>query len=242
VALIVTGGNSPNPEGRLGLGDHGESGNDHAAIARSVTSNGGKILMQALHAGRYSKHPDCVALSAVKAPINKYTPCVLTKAEIEKTIDDFADMAVFARESGYDGVEIMGSEGYLLTQFISPRTNLRDDEWGGSFENRIRFPLEVVRRTREKAGRDFIVMYRISLLDLVEGGSAWDETVRLAKAVEAAGANILNTGVGWHEARVPTIMHSVPRGAFAFTTKRLMGEVKIPLVTSNRINNPEQAE
>jgi 2,4-dienoyl-CoA reductase (NADPH2) len=246
VALIVTGGVSPNAAGQLGLGaatlSKDEHDEGHAKIATAVHDEGGKILMQVLHAGRYAKHDGAVGPSPIRASINRYTPRPLSDAEVVQTIEDFADCAALAREAGYDGVEIMGSEGYLLTQFLSPRTNQRDDRWGGSFENRSRLPLEVVRRTRERCGRDFIVMYRISLLDLVEGGLAWDETVRLARAVEALGADIINTGIGWHEARIPTIMHAVPRGAFAWTTARLMGEVRAPLMTSNRINNPEQAE
>ncbi len=245
VGLMVTGGFAPNPDGRLGLAEEKlEAGSDggHTLITRAVHEAGGKILLQILHAGRYAQHEDLVAPSAVKAPINKFTPRALTPAEIEQTIEDFADCAATAREAGYDGVEIMGSEGYLITQFVTPRTNLREDDWGGAFENRMRFPVEVVRRTREKTGRDFIIMYRTSLLDLVEGGATWDETVRLAKAVEAAGADIINSGIGWHEARVPTIAHMVPRGAFTWTTQRLKAEIGVPLVTSNRINNPAQGE
>jgi len=246
VALIVTGGVSPNQAGQLGLGaatlSKDEHDDGHARIAGAVHAEGGKILMQVLHAGRYSKHEGAVGPSPIKAPINRYAPRPLGDAEIRQTIEDFASCAALAREAGYDGVEIMGSEGYLLTQFLSPRTNQRDDDWGGSFENRSRLALEVVRKIRERAGRDFIIMYRISLLDLVEGGLTWDETVRLAQAMEACGADIINTGIGWHEARIPTIMHSVPRGAFAWTTARLMGAVKVPLMTSNRINNPAQAE
>ncbi len=246
VGLIVTGGYAPNTAGRLGLGDsilsgdHGEAG--HSLITKAVHDAGGKILMQILHGGRYSRHEDCVSASDLKSPITPHAPEPLTLAGIDQTIEDFAACAQLAREAGYDGVEIMGSEGYLLTQFLSPRTNQREDDYGGSFENRARLAVEVVRRTREAVGEDFIIMYRSSMLDLVEGGLSWDEIVQVAKAVEAAGATIINSGIGWHEARIPTIAHMVPRGAFTWTTKRLMGEVGIPLVTSNRINNPEQAE
>ncbi|MEQ9640018.1 MAG: NADPH-dependent 2,4-dienoyl-CoA reductase [Alphaproteobacteria bacterium] len=245
VGLMVTGGVAPNAEGRFGLIDapmDGEHGGDHNVITKAVHDAGGKILMQVLHTGRYGQHPDCVAPSPIRAPINKFSPRALTSPEVTQTVEDFANCARLAREAGYDGVEIMGSEGYLLTQFMCPRTNQRDDEWGGSLENRCRLGIEVARRTREVCGDDFIIMYRLSLLDLVEGGSPWDETVQMAKWVEAAGANILNTGIGWHEARIPTIAHMVPRGAFAWTTQRLKTEVKLPLVTSNRINDPAQAD
>ena len=246
VGLMVTGGVTPNAEGAFGLSD-AEAGADrvdpqHALITRAVREAGGKILMQVLHTGRYGKHENCVAPSAIRAPINSFTPRALTSEEVWRTVDDFAACAAMAREYGYHGVEIMGSEGYLLTQFLCVRTNQRDDEWGGSFENRARLAVEVVRKTRERCGPDFIIMYRLSLLDLVEGGSPWDETVALARLVEAAGADILNTGIGWHEARIPTIAHMVPRGAFAWTTAKLKREVKLPLVSSNRINNPAQAE
>jgi len=243
--LIVSGGFAPNAAGRLGLGDHAPGANgfeQHAAVTRAVHAEGGHILLQVLHGGRYSKHADCVAPSAVKSPINSFAPRAMTREEIVETIEDYAKTALAARRVGYDGVEIMGSEGYLLTQFFAPRTNRREDEWGGSYENRARFPLAVVRRTRELCGRDFIIMYRISMLDLVDGGNPWDEIVALAKQMEVAGATLLNTGIGWHEARVPTIMHSVPRGAFAWITQRMKREVAIPVVASNRINNPAQAE
>ena len=243
--LIVSGGYAPNAAGRLGLGDHPPGANgfaEHMQVTAAVHAEGGHILLQVLHGGRYSKHAECVAPSAVKSPINSFAPRTLTAREIADTIEDYARAALAAREAGYDGVEIMGSEGYLLNQFFAPRTNKREDEWGGSFENRARFPLAVVRRTRQVCGDDFIIMYRISMLDLVDGGNPWSEIVALAKQVEAAGATLLNTGVGWHEARVPTIMHSVPRGAFAWITERMKAEVGIPLVASNRINNPEQAE
>ena len=246
VGLIVTGGIAPNAEGRLGLGaatlGRGEGDAGHRLIVDRVHAEGGKILMQVLHAGRYSKHDGAVAPSAIRSPINPVTPRALDEAEIEQTIEDFATSAALAREAGYDGVEIMGSEGYLIAQFVSSRTNKRDDDWGGDFDNRTRFPLEVLRRTRQRVGPDFIIMYRLSVLDLVEGGLAWDEIVALAKGLEAAGTSIINSGIGWHEARIPTIAHMVPRGAFAWATGRLMGEVAIPLVASNRINNPDQAE
>ena len=244
--LIVTGGFSPNEAGRLGLGEQTLEGADatagHRRITDTVHGEGGRILLQILHGGRYSKHAGCVAPSAVKSPINAYAPREMTPAEIRQTVDDYATLAVRAREAGYDGVEIMGSEGYLITEFLAPRTNRREDAWGGSFENRSRFPIDVMRRVRERVGRDFIVMYRISMLDLVEGGSPWPEVVALAKALQAAGADILNTGVGWHEARVPTIMHSVPHAGFSFVTGRMKREVSIPVVASNRINLPEVAE
>ncbi len=244
--LIVTGGYAPNMAGRLGLGDsvldgeHGETG--HRVITKAVHDEDGKILMQILHGGRYSRHEECVSASDVKSPITPYAPSPMSVAEIRQTVEDYADCARLAREAGYDGVEIMGSEGYLLTQFLAPRTNKRDDDYGGSFDNRVRLAVEVVRRTREVCGDDFIIMYRCSMLDLVEGGLTWDEIVKVAKAVEAAGATLLNSGVGWHEARIPTIAHMVPRGAFVWTAKRMMGEVNIPIITSNRINDPAQAE
>jgi len=246
VGLMVTGGVPPNAEGRFGLSDAAldETADldGHRQITRAVHEAGGKILMQVLHTGRYGQHPDAVAPSSIRAPINRVTPRELTAAEVEQTIDDFADCAVLAREAGYDGVEIMGSEGYLITQFICARTNQRQDDWGGPYENRIRFATEVVRRTRAKVGRDFIIMFRISVLDLVDGGSTGEEIVELAQAIEAAGADILNSGVGWHEAQVPTIMHSVPRGAFAWASRRVKQAVSIPVIASNRINNPTQAE
>ncbi len=242
--LIVTGGISPNDAGSLGLGGAtlDDSGGGHRLITDAVHQADGKILMQVLHGGRYSRHPDAVAPSPIASRLNPHAPRPMSNGEILQTIEDFASCAQRARDSGYDGVEIMGSEGYLITQFISLRTNQRDDGWGGSFENRIRFPIEVMRRTREACGDDFIILYRLSLLDLVEGGLSWKETLRLARALEAAGATMFNTGIGWHEARIPTIMHSVPRGAFTWATARLMGKVKVPLIASNRINDPAQAE
>ncbi|WP_431987741.1 FAD-dependent oxidoreductase [Streptomyces parvulus] len=246
VGLIVTGGIAPNDEGRPYPGGARLTTEDEAARHRVVTDavhrEGGRIALQILHFGRYAYHADLVAPSALQAPISPHVPRELTDAEIERTVDDYARTARLARAAGYDGVEIMGSEGYLVNEFIAARTNHRTDRWGGSYENRTRFPLEIVRRVREAVGEDFIVVYRLSMLDLVPGGSTLDEVVALAKAVEAAGATIINTGIGWHEARIPTIATSVPRGAYTWVTRRLMGEVTVPLVTTNRINTPEVAE
>jgi 2,4-dienoyl-CoA reductase (NADPH2) len=246
VGLIVTGGISPNERGRpMPWGAKlttEEEAEHHRLVTAAVHAEGGKIALQILHFGRYAYHPDLVAPSAIQAPITPFAPHALTGEEVEQTIEDFVRCAALAQSAGYDGVEVMGSEGYLINEFIAARTNQRDDEWGGSYENRIRLPLEIVRRTREKVGPDFIIIYRLSMLDLVEGGSTVEEVVQLAKAVEAAGATILNTGIGWHEARIPTIATSVPRAAFAWVTKRLKGEVSIPLVATNRINTPEVAE
>jgi 2,4-dienoyl-CoA reductase (NADPH2) len=245
-ALIVTGGFSPNDAGNLG--PHRaefSSSNDvysHRIIPRAVHEAGGRIVLQLLHSGRYGFHERIVAPSALKSPINPHTPRALTAAEIEATIEDFARSAALAREAGYDGVEVMGSEGYLLTQFLALRTNQRKDDWGGSLENRMRFAVEVVRRTRAAAGRDFIIVYRISALDLVEGGLETNEIVEVAKAIEAAGATILNTGIGWHEARIPTIAQAVPRGGFAWAARGLKQAVRIPVAASNRVNAPEVAE
>jgi 2,4-dienoyl-CoA reductase (NADPH2) len=244
--LIVTGGISPNPEG-LVEGDAGimtERAHiaDHVPVVDAVHEAGGVICMQILHAGRYAKVRDAVAPSAIRAPINANTPRALTGPEIERTIADFANCAALAKEAGYDGVEVMGSEGYLLNQFAVPRTNRRDDEWGGSADNRQRLPVEVVERVRKAVGPDFIIVYRISSIDLVEGGAPADEIVALAKKIEAAGADILNTGIGWHEARVPTIAYMVPRAAWRSAPARLKKVVSIPVVVSNRINMPEVAE
>ncbi len=245
-ALIVTGGLAPNLEGAVLPGAAGLATDadiaPHRTVTEAVHAAGARIVAQILHAGRYALGPDCVAPSAVKAPIAPHTPIALDAAGIEKQIADIAAAAARARAAGYDGVEIMGSEGYLLNQFLAPRTNRRTDAWGGPWENRARLPLEVVRRTREAIGQDALLIYRISLLDLVEGGQTWDECVRLARAVAEAGADVLTTGIGWHEARVPTIATSVPRAAFAWVTKKLMGAVNVPLVASNRINTPETAE
>jgi len=246
VALIVTGGIAPNRAGWVGpfsakMSTRRES-RRHRVITDAVHAEGGKICMQILHAGRYGYHPLAVSASRIKSPISPFKPWKLSKRGIRRTIRAFAKSAKLAQEAGYDGVEIMGSEGYLINQFIVSKTNKRTDEWGGSFENRMRFPVEIMRRVREAVGTDFIIIYRLSMLDLVEEGSTWEEVVRLAKAIEAAGANIINTGIGWHEARVPTIATSVPRGGFSWITKRMMGEVGIPLITTNRINTPEIAE
>ena len=246
VGLIVTGGIAPNEAGRpyeggAKLTTDAEAA-QHAEITAAVHREGGRIAMQILHFGRYAYHQELVAPSAVQAPISPFPPRALTDDEVERTVEDYARAARLARQAGYDGVEIMGSEGYLINEFIAAQTNRRDDRWGGSYENRMRFPVEIVRRVREAVGEDFIIVYRLSMLDLVPGGSTLDEVIRLAKAVEAAGATIINTGIGWHEARIPTIATSVPRGAYTWVTKKLMGAVSIPLVTTNRINTPELAE
>jgi len=246
VGLIVTGGFAPNPDSIVMRGasilDNEAEADKHRVITQAVHEHGGKICVQILHTGRYAYTRQPVAPSPLKAPINPATPRELSAADIEQTIADFAQCAAMARHAGYDGVEIMGSEGYLINEFIAPRTNHRSDRWGGSFENRIRFGLDVVRAVRERVGRDFIIVFRVSMIDLVEDGSSWDEVVALAQALEQAGVNIINSGIGWHEARVPTIMTSVPRAAFAQVTRRLMGKVSIPLVASNRINDPQVAE
>ncbi|MBZ6259589.1 NADPH-dependent 2,4-dienoyl-CoA reductase [Streptomyces olivaceus] len=246
VGLIVTGGIAPNDEGRpypggarLTTPDEAER---HRIVTDAVHREGGRIALQILHFGRYAYHPDLVAPSPLQAPISPHVPRELTDADVERTVDDYVRTARLARGAGYDGVEIMGSEGYLINEFIAARTNHRTDRWGGSYENRTRFPVEIVRRVREAVGEDFIVVYRLSMLDLVPGGSTLDEVIALAGAVEAAGATLINTGIGWHEARIPTIATSVPRGAYTWVTKRLMGEVSVPLVTTNRINTPELAE
>jgi 2,4-dienoyl-CoA reductase (NADPH2) len=246
VGLIVTGGIAPDERGRAFPGSAKltteAEAEQHALVTETVHREGGRIAMQILHTGRYAYHPDLVAPSALQAPINRYVPHALTDDEIEETIEAFVRAAALARAAGYDGVEIMGSEGYLINEFIAPATNHRTDRWGGIYENRVRFPLEIVRRVRERVGPDFILIYRLSMLDLVSDGSTLEEVVTLAKAVEAAGATIINTGIGWHEARVPTIATSVPRGAYSWITERLKGAVSVPLVTSNRINTPEVAE
>lgn len=246
VGLMVTGGIAPNRQGWLApFGAKMTSRIDvakHQNVTQAVHAEGGKICMQILHAGRYGMHPFLVAPSALKAPISPFRPWEMSRRLIRATIDDFANAAALSREAGYDGVEIMGSEGYLINQFIAPRTNHRRDEWGGDLGGRMRFPLEVMRKVREKAGKDFIVIFRVSMLDLVDEGSTWEEVEQLALAVEAAGATMINTGIGWHEARVPTIATLVPRGAYAWVTKRLMGKLKIPLIATNRINTPEKAE
>ena len=244
--LIVTGGMAPNREGGVFPGASGlftaADIAHHRRVTDAVHDEGGRIAMQILHAGRYAYGPDCVSASAIKSPISPFPPKALDEAGIEKQIADIATAAARAREAGYDGVEVMGSEGYFLNQFLVRHTNHRTDAWGGPYENRMRLPVEVVRRVRAAVGDDFILIYRISLIDLIPDGSTWDEVVTLAKAIEAAGASILNTGIGWHEARVPTIATSVPRAAFAHLTGRLRPEVSIPVITSNRINTPEVAE
>ncbi|KVD74036.1 NADPH-dependent 2,4-dienoyl-CoA reductase [Burkholderia sp. ABCPW 14] len=244
--LIVTGGIAPNERGRMVPGGSmlttEEEAEHHRIVTRAVHDADGKIAMQILHFGRYAYHPTLVAPSALKAPINRFTPHPLSASEVEATIDDFARCAALAQYAGYDGVEIMGSEGYLINEFIAACTNHRDDEWGGPYENRIRFPVEIVRRVRERVGPRFIIIYRLSMLDLVEGGSTLDEVIQLAQAIEAAGATILNTGIGWHEARIPTIATKVPRAAYAWVTKRLVGKVGIALIATNRINTPDVAE
>lgn len=246
VGLIVTGGIAPNESGRpmkggaMMVNEH--EADQHRIVTQAVHAEGGKIAMQILHFGRYAYQPGLVAPSALQAPINPFVPHALTGDEVEQTIEDFVRCAALARHAGYDGVEIMGSEGYLINEFIAARTNHRDDEWGGSYAGRMRFAVEIVRRTRQRVGRDFIIIYRLSMLDLVEGGSTLEEVIALAQAIEAAGATLLNTGIGWHEARIPTIATKVPRAAYAWVTQRVMGQVGIPLITSNRINTPEVAE
>ncbi|MBT2334996.1 NADPH-dependent 2,4-dienoyl-CoA reductase [Variovorax paradoxus] len=246
VGLIVTGGVSPNERGRPMKGGSvlasQEEADHHRVVTQAVHAEGGKIALQILHFGRYAYHPSLVAPSALQAPISAFVPHALTGDEVQQTIDDFVRCTALAQYAGYDGVEIMGSEGYLINEFIAARTNHRDDEWGGSYLNRIRFPIEIVRQARERVGPNFIIIYRLSMLDLVEGGSTLEEVIQLAQAIEAAGATILNSGIGWHESRVPTIATKVPRGAYAWVTRELMGKVKIPLVGSNRINTPELVE
>ncbi|AKS44699.1 2,4-dienoyl-CoA reductase (NADPH2) [Octadecabacter temperatus] len=246
VALMVTGGMAPNSEGGVFPGAAGLFSDqdiaNHKVVTDRVHDAGGKIAMQILHAGRYAYSKDCVAPSAVKSPISPFPPKELDEDGIEQQISDMVTAATRAKEAGYDGVEVMGSEGYFLNQFLVTHTNKRTDRWGGSYENRMRLPVEVVRRVREAVGPEFIVIYRLSMIDLIPNGSTWDEVVTLAKAIETAGANILNTGIGWHEARIPTIATSVPRRAFTWVTKKLMGEVNIPIITSNRINTPQVGE
>ncbi|GGY19664.1 MULTISPECIES: oxidoreductase [Streptomyces] len=246
VGLMVTGGIAPNDAGRpypggARLTTEAEAA-QHRVVTEAVHREGGRIAMQILHFGRYAYHEDLVAPSALQAPISPFVPNALSDEEVEGTVEDFVRAAHLAKSAGYDGVEIMGSEGYLINEFIAGATNHRTDRWGGSYENRMRFPVEIVRRTRERLGPDFIIIYRLSMLDLVPGGSTFDEVTTLAQAIEAAGATIINTGIGWHEARIPTIATSVPRGAYTWVTKKLMGSVSIPLITSNRINTPEVAE
>ena len=246
VGLIVTGGVAPSRAGVTKV-FAGKLRNryevfKHRAVTDAVHEAGGRIAMQILHTGRYAYSPLAVSPSAIKSPISPFKPRALSPRGIKSTIKDFVRCAKLAKQAGYDGVEIMGSEGYLINQFIAKHTNQRTDSWGGSYANRIRFALEIVRQTRDAVGSDFIIIYRLSMLDLIPDGSTWDEVVELAKKVEEAGASIINTGIGWHEARVPTIGTMVPRAAFSWVTRKLMGEVKLPLITSNRINMPATAE
>jgi 2,4-dienoyl-CoA reductase (NADPH2) len=246
VGLIVTGGYAPNRAGGVkpfaGKLTTRREAHKHREVTDAVHAEGGKIAMQILHAGRYAYHPFAVAPSKIRSPITPFTPRALSTAGVEKQVRDFVRCAQLAREAGYDGVEIMGSEGYFINEFLVTHTNQRSDQWGGDYAQRMRFPVEIVERTREAVGEDFIIVYRLSMIDLIPDGSSWEETVMLAKAIENAGATIINTGIGWHEARVPTIATSVPRGAFSWVTKKMKSEVTIPLVTSNRINLPATAE
>ncbi len=246
VGLIVTGGIAPNRAGWVGplaakLTTSSEV-REHQIVTKAVHENDGKICMQILHSGRYGYHPLAVAPSALKSPISPFKPWKLSSRGIRNTIKAFAKTAGLAQDAGYDGVEVMGSEGYLINQFISRKTNKRKDDYGGSYQNRIRFPIEIVKAVREKVGPNFIIIYRLSMLDLVHEGSSWEEVIELAKRIEEAGATIINTGIGWHEARIPTIATMVPRGGFSWVTKKMMGQVNIPLITTNRINTPEVAE
>ncbi|MDF1757792.1 MAG: NADPH-dependent 2,4-dienoyl-CoA reductase [Legionellaceae bacterium] len=245
VGLIVTGGFSPDRAGllkpssaKLSLESERKS---HEVVTKTVHESGGKIVLQILHAGRYGTHPFILAPSRIKSPISYFTPWKMTKRRILKTIEHFARCAKLAKDAGYDGIEVMGSEGYLINQFLVLHTNKRTDEWGGSFQNRMRFPIEIIKRIRELVGDDFVVIYRLSMLDLIKNGSSWDEVVELGLAVEKAGANIINTGIGWHESKVPTIASMVPNGAYTDVSKSLKAEIKIPIITSNRINTPELA-
>jgi 2,4-dienoyl-CoA reductase (NADPH2) len=246
VGLIVTGGIGPNEEGCVFKGaaklTTEEERDHHKIVTQAVHEVDGKICMQILHAGRYAYNPDNIGPSAIQAPINPFPPRELSAEEIEGQIQDFLRCADLAQQAGYDGIEIMGSEGYFINQFICTQANQRDDQWGGDYKNRIRLPIEIVRRTREQVGNRFIIIYRLSMLDLIEHGSTWEEVVELAKEIENAGATIINTGIGWHEARIPTIATSVPRAAFTDVTAKLKSEVSIPLITSNRINMPQVGE
>ncbi len=246
VGLIITGGIAPNFQGRGHPGAAQLSWpwqvRKHQLITDAVHEAGGKIAMQILHTGRYAYHPFAAAPSRIQSPITPFKPWALSQHGIERTIRDFVRCAELAQKAGYDGVEVMGSEGYLINQFIAARTNHRKDDWGGAYSNRIRFPIEIVRRIRGRVGPNFIVIYRLSMLDLVDGGSNWTEAVELAKKIESAGATILNTGIGWHEARIPTIATSVPRAAFTWVTRHMKREISIPIITSNRINMPDVAE
>ncbi len=246
IGLIVTGGISPNLAGRVApfgcqLSFPWQVAK-HRKVTKAVHQAKGKIVMQILHTGRYGYHPFAVAPSAIKSPISPFRPKALSEKGIYKTIKDFANCARLAKKAGYDGVEIMGSEGYLINQFIVSKTNKRDDRWGGKFSNRIRFPIEIVKAVREITDPNFIIIYRLSMLDLVENGSSWEEVVELGQKIEAAGASMINTGIGWHEARIPTIVTSVPRANFTWVTEKIRKHITIPLITTNRINNPETAE
>ncbi|MDK2750138.1 MAG: NADPH-dependent 2,4-dienoyl-CoA reductase [Halomonas meridiana] len=246
VSLIVTGGIAPNAEGAVFQGANALTEEsqvaEHRHVVDAVHAAGGHLCMQILHAGRYAYSPELVAPSALQAPINPFTPRALSSEEVEQQIADYVRCATFAQQAGYDGVEVMGSEGYLINQFICRRTNQRDDDWGGDFERRMRFPVEIVKRIRQAVGERFLLIFRLSMIDLVEEGSSWEEVVQLGQAIEAAGANVINTGIGWHEARVPTIVTSVPRAAFTEVTRRIRAALSIPLITTNRINMPEVAE
>ena len=246
VSLIITGGIGPNKEGSVLPGAammmNEQDVKNHMISTQAVHNEGGKIVMQILHAGRYAYNDKAVAPSPVKAPISPFTPKELDEEGIEKQISDIAQSAFLAKCAGYDGVEIMGSEGYLINQFLVKHTNKRTDSWGGSYNNRIKFPIEIVKRVREKVGKNFLIIYRLSIIDLIPEGSSWEEVIILAKEIEKAGANILNSGIGWHEARIPTIATSVPKKAFSWITKKLYGNVSIPIIASNRINSPEIAE
>ena len=246
VGLIVTGGIAPNIQGltvpfaaRMSTQKHARQ---HKTITDAVHNEGGKICMQILHSGRYGYHPLCVAPSAIKSPISPFKPFELKASGIKRTVKDFVNSAKLAKKAGYDGIEIMGSEGYLINQFIVEKTNRRTDDWGGSYKNRIKLPIELVKKVREGVGENFIIIYRLSMLDLIEKGSSWEEVVQLAKEIEKAGATLINTGIGWHESRIPTIATSVPRAAFTWVTQKMKKEVSIPLITTNRINMPEIAE
>jgi 2,4-dienoyl-CoA reductase (NADPH2) len=246
VGLIISGGIAPNISGRVAENSAKLSTSEeiegHRLITQAVHASGGRIAMQILHTGRYGFHPHIVAPSAIQAPINMFKPHALSDAEVEQQIDDFVSCATLAEQAGYDGIEIMGSEGYLINQFIAQLTNKRSDRWGGIFNNRIRFPVEIVQRIRSTLPPKFIIIYRLSMLDLVRGGCSWSEVVALAKAITSAGASLINTGIGWHEARIPTIATMVPRAAFTWVTRKLRKEISTPLITSNRINTPEVAE
>ena len=246
VGLIVTGGIAPNEEGAVFKGAaamlNQTDADNHRTVTDAVHKNGGKIIMQILHAGRYAYSPDCVAPSAIKSPISPFVPNALDNKGIEKQIDDFVQCACLAKSAGYDGIEIMGSEGYFINQFLVKHTNKREDSWGGSYENRMRLPIQIAEKIRSAVGKNFLLIFRLSMIDLIPNGSSHEEVVILAKELETVGVNIINTGIGWHEARIPTIATSVPPAAFAWVTKKLMGKVKIPLITSNRINTPETVE